>query len=138
MNPAMALTAPGPRTWLAVAAASGLIGVAAGAFGAHGLEGIEASRAGAFETGVRYEMYHALALLAVAWLADRGAAPRAAALAGGAFAAGIVLFYWPLLLLGATGSRALVPVTPLGGVLFMAGWACLALVALGSRTDRAS
>ena len=63
------------KIWLALAAASGFISVAAGAFGAHGLEGkISARELAAFETGARYQMYHALALVAVAWMAANGLA----------------------------------------------------------------
>ncbi len=108
--------------WLALAAASGFVSVAAGAFGAHGLEGrVGAAELAAFETGARYQMYHALALIAVAWMAGRGLAPRAVAFAGGAFVVGTVLFSGSLYVLGLTGSRALVWLTPLGGLGFLAG-----------------
>jgi uncharacterized membrane protein YgdD (TMEM256/DUF423 family) len=69
-------------------------------------------------------MYHALALFAVAWLADRGH-PRANA-AGGAFLAGIVLFSGSLYVLTLAGARWMGAVTPLGGVSFLLGWWLLA------------
>ena len=121
------------KTWLALAAASGFVAVAAGAFGAHGLEGrVGAAELAAFEAGARYQMYHALALLAVAWLADRGIAPRAVSVSGYAFVVGTVLFSGSLCVLGLTGSHALVWLTPLGGLGFLAGWGGLFVAALRS------
>ncbi len=118
------------KLWLALAACSGLIAVAAGAFGAHGLEGrVGARELAAFETGARYQMYHALALIGVAWLASRY--PTAAVgVAGWAFVVGTILFSGSLYVLGMTGSRALVLLTPLGGVAFLMGWAALLIAAL--------
>lgn len=124
---------PGTRVWFALAAASGLIAVAAGAFGAHGLEGkVDARALAAFETAARYQMYHALALLAVAWLSTRASGPRLRTdvVAGWAFVIGTVLFCGSLYHLGLTGSRALVMVTPVGGVAFLVGWASLFVAAL--------
>tara|TARA_R110000824_G_scaffold390760_17_gene587997 strand:- start:35291 stop:35662 length:372 start_codon:yes stop_codon:yes gene_type:complete len=113
------------KLWLSIAAFSGFLAVAFGAFGAHGL----ANRAtpeelNAFEIGARYHMYHALALFAVAWLATQGESSLVTT-AGWAFVLGTVLFSGSLYVLGATGSRSLVLVTPLGGVTFMIGWLCL-------------
>lgn len=121
------------KTWLMLAAVNGFIAVAAGAFAAHGLEGRVAARAlAAFETGARYHMFHALALLAVAWLASlHGQGGHAAVtLAGWAFLAGIVLFSGSLYFLGLTESRALVMITPIGGLAFLLGWAALFWAAL--------
>jgi uncharacterized membrane protein YgdD (TMEM256/DUF423 family) len=123
--------------WLAVAAISGFVAVAAGAFGAHGLEGkVGAAELAAFETGARYQMYHALALIAVAWLASRGRAPRTVSVAGWAFVIGTLLFSGSLYVLGITGSRALVWFTPLGGLGFLLGWGALFWAALRSRGVR--
>tara|TARA_R110000868_G_scaffold56666_4_gene175249 strand:- start:2816 stop:3238 length:423 start_codon:yes stop_codon:yes gene_type:complete len=113
------------KLWLTLGALSGFLAVAFGAFGAHAL----ANRAtpeelNAFEIGARYHMYHALALIAVAWLATQGESALVN-MAGWAFMAGIVLFSGSLYVLGITGSRALVLATPLGGVAFLIGWACL-------------
>jgi uncharacterized membrane protein YgdD (TMEM256/DUF423 family) len=102
-----------------------LLAVAAGAFGAHALRSRMApDLLAVFETGARYQMYHALALLAVAWGAERWPGGGAAA-AGWAFVAGIVLFSGSLYVLALTGVRWLGAVTPLGGVAFLVGWGLL-------------
>jgi uncharacterized membrane protein YgdD (TMEM256/DUF423 family) len=120
------------RTFLALGAISAGISVAAGAFGAHALKArLPADLLAVFETGARYEMYHALGLVAAAWAASR--APAAAAWAGWAgwlFVAGTVLFSGSLYALALTGVRALGAVTPLGGVAFIAGWIALAVAAI--------
>jgi uncharacterized membrane protein YgdD (TMEM256/DUF423 family) len=102
------------------------LGVALGAFGAHGLEGrLPASDLAIFETAVRYQMYHALALVLVGILMVRGG-PGSTAAAGWAFVVGILLFSGSLYLMLLTGQRWLGAVTPLGGVSFLIGWAALA------------
>jgi uncharacterized membrane protein YgdD (TMEM256/DUF423 family) len=113
--------------WLAAAAINGLLAVAAGAAASHLFAG-DAHRLALMSTGAQYAMYHALALLALAALADR-AKGSAALLAAAAwlFIAGTVLFSCSLYLLALTGIHALVWVTPLGGIAFMLGWAALAL-----------
>jgi uncharacterized membrane protein YgdD (TMEM256/DUF423 family) len=104
------------------------IGVALGAFGAHSLRTrLEPRDLEIYETGVRYQMYHAFALLAVAWLLSRNV--PGAANAGWAFMAGTLLFSGSLYLMALTGWRWLGPVTPLGGVAFLVGWVLLALSA---------
>jgi len=104
---------------------AGLAG-ALGAFAAHGLRGtLSPADMATFETGVRYEMYHALALLAVAWAATQWESTLVT-VAGWAFVVGIVLFSGSLYLLVLTGTRWLGAVTPLGGVAFLVGWASLA------------
>lgn len=105
---------------------SAFLAVAAGAFGAHALRArLTPELLAAFETGARYQMYHALALLAVAWAATRwpGLPVRAA---GWLFIGGTVLFSGSLYLLALTGARWLGAVTPLGGLLFLGGWIALA------------
>ncbi|MFN8535765.1 MAG: DUF423 domain-containing protein [Dehalococcoidia bacterium] len=102
------------------------LAVAAGAFGAHALrEAIPADRLDVFETAARYQMYHALGLLAVAWIIERRPS-RLAGFAGGVFALGILVFSGSLYLLSVTGLRWLGAITPIGGVLFLSGWASLA------------
>lgn len=102
-----------------------LLAVVLGAFGAHALEGrLESRDLETFEIGVRYQMYHALALLFVAyalgrWTGDLGV------WAGWAFVVGIVVFAGSLYALVLTGVRGLGAVTPIGGVAFLAGWALL-------------
>lgn len=78
-----------------------------------------------FEVGVRYQMYHALALLAVAWAHTRWPGPFVTA-GGWLFVAGIIVFSGSLYALSLTGVRWLGAITPLGGVAFLAGWLCLA------------
>lgn len=112
--------------WLIAAAANGFIAVAAGAFAAHGLAPrLDAHALATFETGARYQMYHALAMALAALAAQNGAARLACAL----FLAGIVLFSGSLYGLALTGTRALGFVTPFGGAAFLAGWIALAFAA---------
>jgi uncharacterized membrane protein YgdD (TMEM256/DUF423 family) len=128
------------ETFLALGAIFGFIGVALGAFGSHALRSkLTPDRVATFETGVRYQMWHALALFVVviveAWtpsggsssftlVADRGGAPLLFA-AGWLFAGGIVLFSGSLYALAVTGRRAWGAVTPLGGACLLLGWAML-------------
>jgi uncharacterized membrane protein YgdD (TMEM256/DUF423 family) len=115
--------------WLLVAAINGFLAVAAGAFGAHGLQGrLDPHALTVFETGARYQMYHALAI-GLAALAARGAASTAANAAAIFFLVGIVLFSGSLYALALTGMRGLGIVTPFGGLSFLAGWAALAWAA---------
>jgi uncharacterized membrane protein YgdD (TMEM256/DUF423 family) len=117
------------KTFLFVGALAGFLAVAFGAFGAHGLRGrLTPDMLAVFETGVRYQMYHALALLLVAAVMPRDAVhgAKAIAAAGWLFVAGIVLFSGSLYLLAVTGVTVLGAITPIGGVAFLAGWALLA------------
>jgi uncharacterized membrane protein YgdD (TMEM256/DUF423 family) len=117
------------RLFLILAAVSGFIAVGAGAFGAHALRArLGPELLGVFETGVRYQMYHALALVAAAWVVNRWPGPLAG-WAGWLFVAGTVVFSGSLYALALSGIRWLGAVTPLGGVCFLAGWICLALAA---------
>jgi uncharacterized membrane protein YgdD (TMEM256/DUF423 family) len=110
---------------------SGLVAVAAGAFGAHALRTrLTADLLATFETGARYQMYHALALLAVAWLTSARPGSNAAVWAGGLFLLGTVVFSGSLYALALSGQRWIGAVTPLGGVALLAGWGCLAWAAL--------
>jgi uncharacterized membrane protein YgdD (TMEM256/DUF423 family) len=105
------------------------VGVAAGAFGAHALRArLAPDLLAVFETAARYQMYHALALLAVAWAGGRWPGPLLA-WAGWLFVAGTLLFSGSLYALALSGVRWLGAITPLGGVCFLAGWLCLALAA---------
>jgi len=117
------------RTFLLAGAVAGLIAVGFGAFGAHGLRGrLTPEMLAVFETGVRYHMYHALALLLTAALIPHVPGKTMVA-AGWLFVAGIVLFSGSLYLLAVTGITMLGAITPIGGVAFLAGWACLAIAA---------
>lgn len=113
------------RLFLVLGAVYGALGVIFGAFGAHALKNrLDARLLEAFETGVRYQFYHALALLAVGILLDRVNAPGALHAAGWLFGAGVLLFSGSLYLIATTGWKWLGPVTPLGGLLLIAGWVC--------------
>ncbi|HEV2670737.1 MAG TPA: DUF423 domain-containing protein [Gemmatimonadales bacterium] len=105
---------------------SAFIAVAAGAFGAHALRArLTPDLLAVFETGTRYQMYHALALFVVAIAATRW--PESIVrVAGWLFLAGTLLFSGSLYALALTGTRWLGAITPLGGLCFLAGWACLA------------
>jgi uncharacterized membrane protein YgdD (TMEM256/DUF423 family) len=120
-----------PRFFVGAGAVSGFIAVAAGAFGAHGLKSrLPADLLAVFETGVRYHLAHALALVLVGIIAEtRGSLAGAA---GFGFLAGTVLFSGSLYLLALTGVRWLGAITPLGGLAFLAGWALLAAAAFRS------
>jgi uncharacterized membrane protein YgdD (TMEM256/DUF423 family) len=117
------------RIFFSLGALSAVISVAAGAFGAHALR----SRLGpdslvVFETAARYQMFHALGLIAAAWAASRwpGAWPSRS---GWLFVVGTVLFSGSLYGLALTGIRWLGAITPLGGMAFLLGWLSLAVSA---------
>lgn len=118
------------RIFFAIGSILALFGVAAGAMGAHLLEGrLEPSRLETFELAARYQIYHALALLGVAWAVTRW--PGNLAVTGGAFLIlGVALFCGSLYALSFGAPRGLAMVTPFGGVSFMIGWAILAWAAL--------
>ena len=118
------------RTFVLAGAVAGLVAVGFGAFGAHGLRGrLSPEMLAVFETGVRYQMYHALALLLTAALVTRFPG-KAMVAAGWLFVAGIVLFSGSLYLLAVTGVTVLGAITPVGGVAFLAGWASLIVAML--------
>ncbi len=118
------------RLFGAIGALSGLVAVLAGAFGAHALRTrLAPDLLAAFESGARYQMYHALALLLVALVHAQRPVPLVRA-AGWLFTAGTALFAGSLFALALTGARVLGLVTPLGGLCFLAGWLCLAIVFL--------
>jgi len=105
---------------------SAFLGVALGAFAAHGLKTkLPAEMFNIFEVGVRYHMYHALALLAVAWASTRWPGGSIVA-AGWLFLAGTIIFSGSLYLLSLTGLRWLGAITPIGGLAFLLGWLLLA------------
>jgi len=114
------------RIFFILGCLSALIAVAAGAFGAHALRGkLTADALNTFEVGVRYQFYHALALIAVAWAISHW--PNAnVAIAGWLFLGGTVLFSGSLYALSLAGLQGFGIVTPIGGLLFIAGWLYLA------------
>lgn len=120
------------KIFVALGAVFGGLGVAAGAFGAHAMrDQLEPRMLEAFETAVRYQMYHALALLAVAWIYQQTQA-QAAQVAGWAFVVGILLFSGSIYAMAFTGVRGLGAITPVGGLALLAGWGALAVAALRS------
>ncbi|MFA5940957.1 MAG: DUF423 domain-containing protein [Sinimarinibacterium sp.] len=119
------------KAFLVIGAVYGLLGVALGAFGAHALRArLSAEMLVVWKTGVEYQLVHALALLAVGVLLRQGAASSALQPAGVCFAAGVLLFSGSLYALCLSGVRVLGAITPIGGVLFLAGWALLLVAAL--------
>ncbi|MBE7374969.1 DUF423 domain-containing protein [Pseudomonas lopnurensis] len=121
------------RPYLVLAALFGLSGVALGAFAAHGLKSrLSADYLAIFQTGVHYQLIHALALFGVALLALH-LPSRLLTWAGGLFILGIALFSGSLYLLTLTGVGKLGIITPLGGTAFLAGWLCLALAGWRAR-----
>lgn len=114
------------RFFFAAGSLLALLAVALGAFAAHALKlRLSQDMLNIFETAVRYQMYHALGLLAVAWATSRW--PESSApLAGWSFLFGIIVFSGSLYLLALTGARWLGAITPVGGVAFLIGWAILA------------
>lgn len=118
---------------IALGAVLGALAVAIGAFGAHGLQGrVTPELLAVFEVGVRYQMFHALALILLGLFAGREASalPSGVAPAAWLFLAGVVVFSGSLYLLVLSGARWLGAVTPLGGVAFIVGWVMFARAAL--------
>jgi len=117
------------RTFLLIGALAAFLAVAFGAFGAHALRArLSPEMLAVFETGVRYQMYHALALLLVAATIPRFGGWLVLT-AGWLMIVGIILFSGSLYALALTGVTTLGAITPIGGLAFLAGWACLAVAA---------
>ena len=114
------------RIFAVLGALLAFLGVGLGAFGAHALRArLTPADLDIFETGVRYQMYHALALFCVAWAATRWPGGLAHA-AGWCFVVGVLVFSGSLYTLVLTGQRWMGAITPLGGVALLLGWALLA------------
>lgn len=117
------------RVFLIIGALCGFLGVAGGAFAAHGLKSqLSPDMLAVFETGARYQMYHALALIAVAWAQSQWPSPLVIT-SGWFFVFGIVVFCGSLYLLSLSQISWLGAITPIGGLAFLAGWLCLAWAA---------
>lgn len=119
------------QIFVSVAAFLGGLSVVAGAFGSHALrEKVSERSLEIFETGARYQMYHALALVLIALLLSRAESPQPLLIASGwLFIIGIVIFSGSLYALSLTGIKVLGAITPIGGVAFIAGWGMLAVAA---------
>ena len=121
------------RVFFIIGALFACMAVAAGAFGAHGLRGrLDADLLAVFETGARYQMYHALGLLGVSFACTQWPG-KLIHTGGGLLVVGSLCFSGSLYLLSLTGVKALGVITPLGGTLVLAGWLCLAIGALPLR-----
>lgn len=115
------------RRWLAIGAVNGLFSVALGALAAHGLRGrLDPEVLSSFEVGVRYQMVHALALLAVAGIVSKWPS-RVATACGLCMLTGIVLFSGSIYALSLTEWKWVWPLTPAGGALFLIGWLLMAI-----------
>jgi len=121
------------RVLLLIGAITGLLAVIAGTFAAHALDSQLSMKAQQiFETGVRYHMYHALAIAAISSLGGR-VSGRWPAIVVGFFLAGVIIFSGSLYLLAVTGAKWLGMITPIGGVAFLVGWLLLCVVAFKHR-----
>ena len=120
------------KVFLLLGAIFGGLSVASGAFASHALKAqLSARSLEIFETGARYQMYHALALIAVAILLQLLDGNQSIlTTAGSAFTVGILLFSGSLYALSLSGIGWLGAITPIGGVAFLVGWGCLAIAAL--------
>ncbi|SFE21143.1 Uncharacterized membrane protein YgdD, TMEM256/DUF423 family [Paenibacillus catalpae] len=120
--------------YFAYGAIGAALAVALGAFGAHGLKDtLTEDMLEVYETGVRYHMYHALALMLLALLSDRIGDAKLIRVAARLLIAGIILFSGSLYALALSDVKVLGAITPLGGVAFLAGWGCVAAAALRAR-----
>ena len=118
------------RLFFAFGSGFALIAVITGAFAAHTLKSkLSPDMFEVFEVAVRYQMYHALGLIAVAWAASQWSSQLITA-SGWLFVAGIVIFSGSLYILSLTGVRWLGAITPIGGVAFIIGWGCLLWTAI--------
>jgi uncharacterized membrane protein YgdD (TMEM256/DUF423 family) len=128
--PGQELEASLDRIFFMISALSGALAVALGAFAAHGLrDRLTPQSLATFETGVRYLMYHALALIGVAWAVTHWPDSNLPTIGGWLMVAGMVFFSGSLALLAFTGVSWLGAIAPIGGLAFILGWLCLALAA---------
>lgn len=116
------------KTFLIIAAISGLLAVMIGAFGAHGLKGrITTDLMAIFQTGVQYHFYHALALLLVGIMMLQFPQVTLLKLSGWLLVAGMVIFSGSLYVMALTDIKWLGAITPIGGVAFIVGWLTMAI-----------
>jgi uncharacterized membrane protein YgdD (TMEM256/DUF423 family) len=118
------------RVLFGIGAVLGFVGVAAGAFGAHAIRArVTPERLDNWKTAADYQLWHALATVAAAVIAVRWESGAAAA-AGWCFIAGVIVFSGSLYALALIDRRTLGAITPIGGVLFLVGWALLVVAAI--------
>lgn len=121
------------KIFLILGSLNAFLAVALGAFGAHGLRGkISPQMLDVYQTGVQYQMYHAIALILTAIAADRLSGSALIPWAGWSFLIGIVLFSGSLYVLSITGIRSFGAITPIGGLAFLIGWLLLLFGAVKS------
>ena len=117
------------RWWMLIASVAGFLGVAGGAFGAHALKSrISEAMLANFDTGTRYLLVHAVALLVVGLMASKPGA-TGLNLVGGAFSIGMLIFTGSLWIMALTNTRWLGAITPIGGTALIVGWLALAVAA---------
>lgn len=121
------------RLWLILAGLNGAVAVSMGAYGAHGFDDAPEYLARSFNTGVQYHMWHALALIGVAWISNNAGSNLLAKLSGITCMAGIILFCGTLYLFGLSGDLPMRGLAPVGGFSLIAAWIFLALAAWRSR-----
>lgn len=118
---------------ISASAVAGFLAVGLGAFGAHGLKNrLDADMMAVYQTAVQYHFYHTLALLAVGLLIQFGGSNTALKVSGWSFALGILVFSGSLYALALSGVRVLGAITPIGGLMFLVGWAALLVASLRS------
>lgn len=118
------------KTFAILGSLSGMLAVVTGAFGAHALaDKVDARMLEIWQTAAHYQIVHALALFAAAWLVSQTQS-TAAITAGWCFTAGILVFSGSLYLMVFTGARWLGAITPIGGTAMIVGWFCCMLAAL--------
>lgn len=119
------------KTFIIAGAVNAFLAVALGAFGAHGLEGkLEPKYMETWQTGVMYQMFHALGLIAVGIIAGKLNASPLVSWTGWLMLAGIILFSGSLYVLSLSGIKVLGAITPIGGVAFLAAWVLLIIAAV--------
>lgn len=117
---------PSAQLFIGMASISGFLAVILGAFGAHGLKNrLTPDLMDIWHTAVQYHFWHTLALLGIGILLNQGLPPKWLTLSGWLFTAGIVIFSGSLYILCLSGVRWLGAITPIGGTLWLAAWACL-------------
>jgi uncharacterized membrane protein YgdD (TMEM256/DUF423 family) len=117
-----------------IGAFTAMLAVILGAFGAHLLKDrLSVDTLDVYNTGVQYQMYHAIGILIIAVLIERLPSQKLAIWAARLLLIGIVLFSGSLYALALSGVKVLGAITPLGGIAFIAGWICLALAARSVR-----
>ncbi len=119
------------KFFIIVGALNAFLAVALGAFGAHGLEGkLEPKYLEVWKTGVQYEMFHAIGLIAIGILSGKYPASSLLSWSGWIMLIGIILFSGSLYVLSTSGIKVLGAITPLGGVAFLVSWVLLIIFAV--------